>query len=537
MPTAPRRRRGKEKPKTGETREAIVRSFFQNLASGRCGTWLKRAAAIGTVVGAIKYNREISVGVSNLAWDSAVSVGLRHERLPTRVEGFEAAGYRSEHISQALLLMFGQEDVERNVAVFRFTTEHIPMPATYSRGGNEGGHCTQSAGRRPSEAVLTIDGLRPDTTINQFLDILTHEIAGHAILDLENAYEIPHEHEIAIDEALDRVSGEDSIYAYVNGYHDYAVIVSQQETRKAEFIAELAREVSSFAEDAGPGTEQLDWRAKTKLQLARAHPTASEETIESVMRVVDAVANWKGGYGYWERMQAGRREAYALLERNQNETRTTQEREGYLRRYREGIAANPDMSFKTTLMRAFEARPEQLPPAYRLLQRNPLLIARRYNHHDPEFSQQQELVEVIHDLQQERDRELQRLARTIHDPGLRHVFLVYAPMFVTRLEMARPSLTEVGSYRIDSIIDVNIQNALDVDYQVRQQRHRTVQTIESFYHALSSYIALATLGEGLDAQVNQERIRSAEQWLRQDEAVHGTSLQRPHHHSRRRREH
>ena len=178
------------------------------------------------------------------------------------------------------------------------------------------------------------------------------------------------------------------------------------------------------------------------------------------------------------------------------------------------------MSFKAT---PCLARPEQLPPAYRLLQRNPLLIARRYNHHDPEFSQQQELVEVIHDLQQERDRELQRLARTIHDPGLRHVFLVYAPMFVTRLEMARPSLTEVGSYRIDSIIDVNIQNALDVDYQVRQQRHRTVQTIESFYHALSSYIALATLGEGLDAQVNQERIRSAEQWLRQDEAVHGTS--------------
>ena len=38
---------------------------------------------------------------------------------------------------------------------------------------------------------------------------------------------------------------------------------------------------------------------------------------------------------YWERMQAGRREAYALLERNQK-TRTTQEREGYLRRYREG---------------------------------------------------------------------------------------------------------------------------------------------------------------------------------------------------------
>ena len=275
------------------------------------------------------------------------------------IEGAESFDLRAEDVQQFLRVRFpsvltNQESVRR----LTFTTERIPMHAEYGIPGYEGGHCTLSPGRTPSEIVITIDGLGGQINGSGVLSLLRstlpHELM-HAGDPLNAAHMDPQTRLEVLYLATQRVQSSDRLrFAYVESIRQpnpqRRLVYKMREYIAMTGESMLSQSIQSLTERYPAYT--IDRRLAAL--LAEEHgstPQAALWDVHMIQRLMGSGFDWE---------QAARRG-------NEIEHRMFIEQELTLpvRDGLEYLSAWPVLY--DTALRMFEASPEQMSEIYMAL--------------------------------------------------------------------------------------------------------------------------------------------------------------------------
>lgn len=276
-----------------------------------------------------------------------------HEASEVAFRGFELLGYRESSMRR----FFGAfpEAWSRPDAVGRvsYADEHLPMNPDYHIAGYEGGHCTLSPGREPSEIVITRDAVpEEDSRISErMFGVMSHELA-HAN-DPMNASDAAPEQRAEFQVWLNRrvLSERRLRFPYVENIH-HEQAERQQALRAQEYFAELVRVVMEMRADASFRQLRESWESYVARKLAEdghSTPEQAHADVEFLMR-----------YGHmfspsfsWEDAQ----NRFHSAMRDLNRDRAAFQSEAMLNRIEDGFV-------QAAFRRAIFAEQSEMPDAY-----------------------------------------------------------------------------------------------------------------------------------------------------------------------------